>query len=142
MGANQAIESATVLLNELRGVWDKSEEEILPSKVFQAAFERYAERRKPRTGMIVQKAGITCRAQLGHDGSAAAVRQELPSLTDGDWLFRGFMGFSDSPVLAGVPLSCRGEFFNQAVELFQERFRARQSGELKVSNSGLFGIQA
>ncbi|KAJ5948876.1 hypothetical protein N7454_002183 [Penicillium verhagenii] len=142
MGANQAIESSATLLNELYPLLKKYEGRsgTMPQDILSTALENYVERRRPRAGGIAQKAGIICRAQLLHDGPAAAVRKELPSLTDGDWLFRGFMGLADSPVLDALPLSSRGEFFTQAVDQFWKRVRARQASDLKTSNSDLFGI--
>ncbi|CAI7641997.1 unnamed protein product [Penicillium viridicatum] len=141
MGANQAIESSATLLNELQGTFFKSDDGFLPQGLLTAALERYTANRKPRAGGIARKAGIICRAQLLHDGPAAAVRDELPCLTDGDWLFRGFMGLADSPVIAVLPLSSRGKFFGKAVEQFWNRVRARQNSGLNMTNSDLFGIE-
>lgn len=141
MGANQAIESSTVLLNELREIWSQSQSGQFSSTALRAAFERYAELRHPRTSMVVERAGMACRAQLGHDGPAAVIRRELTSLTDGDWLFRGFVGFADAPVLRGLPLSSKGKFYEQAVEQFQKRVKARLTGGRGISNSVLFGIE-
>ncbi|KAL2863145.1 FAD-dependent oxidoreductase [Aspergillus lucknowensis] len=141
MGANQAIESAAVLLNELRGVWSQPP----PSQhgALRAALERYSSLRKPRTHAVVQRAGMVCRAQMCHtNGPAAAIRDELPSLRDWDWLFRGFMGFAESPVLEGVPLSSKGLFYQQAVEQFQKRVRARQTGGEDISIAALMGMEA
>lgn len=135
MGANQAIESSAVLVNKLQTVWSDSAD-VVPSTTVAAALKGYAELRKPRTAMVVQKASVSCRAQLGHGGLARAVRHELPSLTDGDWLFRGFMGFSGAPVLAALPLSPRGEFYQRAVDQFQQRSESKG-----VSRSELFGIE-
>ncbi|KAJ5703184.1 hypothetical protein N7488_010732 [Penicillium malachiteum] len=58
MGGNQAIESSTVLINELREVLNSHEIGSLPSSALAAAFERYTNLRKPRASMIVQKAGV------------------------------------------------------------------------------------
>ncbi|KAJ5618272.1 hypothetical protein N7528_006915 [Penicillium herquei] len=141
MGGNQAIESSTVLINELREVLNSHEIGSLPSSALAAAFERYTHLRKPRASMIVQKAGAACRAQLYHDGAAAGIRKELPFLNDGDWLFRGFMGFSHAPTLDGLPLSSQGEFYQRATEQFQKRVLERQTGGRDVSNSALFDLE-
>ncbi|THC96949.1 hypothetical protein EYZ11_003557 [Aspergillus tanneri] len=141
MGANQAIESATVLLNELHSVLCGPSQGYMPHETLTAALKQYANSRKLRTAGIVQKAGITCRAQLAHDGPAAALRHELPSLTDGDWLFRGFMGLADAPVLAGIPLSQHGLLYQQAVDQFRKRVRARENEGLNISNMELFDTE-
>ncbi|GES66775.1 bikaverin cluster-monooxygenase [Aspergillus terreus] len=142
MGANQAIESSTVLLNELRGVWSRSPQHgLFPPTALRAALERYSELRMLRASTVVQRAGMICRAQLGHDGPAAFTREELPSLMDWDWLFRGFTSFADSPALAGLPLSSKGEFYQDAVERFQKRVRARQTGAESISIAALFGME-
>lgn len=144
MGANQAIESSAVLLNELRGIWSSgsSLHGLFPAPALRAALLRYSDLRQPRTRTVVQRAGMASRAQLGHDGPAASIRDELPSLMDWDWLFRGFMGFSESPVLDGLPLSSKGKFYQQSVEQFQKRVRARQNAAESISTAALFGMES
>ncbi len=102
MGANQAIEGAATLANELGPVLLGSH----PSSQHRAeelrlSLSRYTSKRQPRSEQIFQRAGIVCRAQLCHGSPAAAVLKELPTLTDGDWLFRGFMSFAGAPADRG-----------------------------------------
>ncbi|WEW61962.1 hypothetical protein PRK78_007462 [Emydomyces testavorans] len=92
VGANQAIESSAPLVNELEKVVRISPEGPLPRNALTAALSRYSEQRQKRTREIMQRAGMVCRVQVCHGGPAAAILEELPTLTDGDWLFRGFMG--------------------------------------------------
>jgi FAD dependent monooxygenase len=140
MGANQAMESAVVLVNELRGVLASSSDNSFHYDILRAALARYTEQRKGRTTQVQQKAGMICRAQLCHGGPAEAILKELPTLTDGDWLFRGFMGLADAPVLDDMPLSSRGLIYQQAVESLRKKAMARQKGELKATNLALFGL--
>lgn len=74
-------------------------------------------------------------------GPAAAVREELPTLSDGDWLFRGFMGLSESPVLHALPLSPRGKFYGEALEKFWKPVQTRQASGFKSSNLELFDLE-
>ncbi|KAM3547598.1 hypothetical protein MY1884_009509 [Beauveria asiatica] len=142
MGANQAIESAATLLNQLRGLFSSVDYTSSEQSHLSAALERYTEIRKPRATEIAQRAGMVCRAQLLHSGPAAAIRDELPTLNDGDWLFRGFMGMSDSPVIDTLPLSSRGNMFGEAMEKFWERVQARQGSNSKMSNMALFDLES
>lgn len=64
MGANQALESAVVLVNELQGVLAASSDKTLHRDGLRSALERFEEQRRGRTGEVIQKAGIICRAQL------------------------------------------------------------------------------
>ncbi|RGP80702.1 bikaverin cluster-monooxygenase [Fusarium longipes] len=140
MGANQAMESAVVLVNELRGVLALSSDNSFHSETLHNTLAQYAEQRKSRTIQVQQKAAMVCRAQLCHDGPAEAIVKELPTLTDGDWLFRGFMGLADAPVLDHIPLTSRGLMYQKAVESLRKRAIARQKGGLKISNLDLFGL--
>ncbi|CAJ0552559.1 Ff.00g006370.m01.CDS01 [Fusarium sp. VM40] len=140
MGANQAMESAVVLVNELRGVLASSSDNSFHHDILRAALARYTEQRKGRTTQVQQKAAMVCRAQLCHNGPAEAILKELPTLTDGDWLFRGFMGLADAPVLDDMPLSSRGLMYQKAVESLRNKAIARQKGELKATNLALFGL--
>lgn len=135
MGGNQAIESIALLLNEFGKALKISSDGKIPGNVLKVSLTRYSEQRQVRTTEVQKRAGIICRAQLRYDGQAAAVFQELPALTDADWLFRGFMGFSGAPVLDNIPLSIRGNFYNEALASFWQRFKTR-----KYSNSELFGL--
>jgi FAD dependent monooxygenase len=140
MGANQAMESAVVLVNELRGVLASSSDNSFQPDILRGALARYTEERKGRTTQVQQKAAMICRAQLCHSGPAEAIRKELPALTDGDWLFRGFMGLADAPVLDDVPLTSRGLMFQQAVKSLRKKAMDRQKGKLKATNMALFGL--
>lgn len=141
MGANQAIESSATLLNELGDIFSKKYSGSPQLELLSAALKRYAYIRKSRASEIVQRAGTVCRAQLLHSGPAAAVQEEVPSLTDGDWLFRGFMGLSEFPVLDALPLSPRGKFFGKALEKFWKRVRARQASSSQTSILELFDLE-
>ncbi|KAM5367380.1 hypothetical protein ACJZ2D_010025 [Fusarium nematophilum] len=141
MGANQAMESSVILANELRDVLAASADNQFHPEALKSALARYAERRTGRTTEVMQKAGMICRAQLCHSGPPEAVLKELPSLSDGDWLFRGFMGLADAPVLHGIPLTDRGRMYQQAVEALRTKAKARQREGLKLTNSALFGLE-
>jgi len=141
MGPNQAIESSATLLNELGDIFRKKDCGSPQPQLLSAALKRYAEIRKGRASEIVRRAGTVCRAQLLHSGPAAAVREELPTLNDGDWLFRGFMGLSESPVLHALPLSPRGKFYGEALEKFWKRVQTRQASGFKSSNLELFDLE-
>ncbi|KAB8068834.1 FAD/NAD(P)-binding domain-containing protein [Aspergillus leporis] len=136
MGANQAIESSAVLVNEIGRILQDSSDTASPRETLQTALRHYTVTRQPRTREISERAGIVCRAQLCHGGPAATVLQELPSLSDSDWLFRGFMGFSDAPVLEAIDLTARGQFYDRAIQGFWKRLKARQNED----NAALFDI--
>ncbi|KAF2650610.1 FAD/NAD(P)-binding domain-containing protein [Lophiostoma macrostomum CBS 122681] len=140
MGANQAMESSACLVNELQKVIKSSSGGHLDPASLRSALEDYANLRTPRTSMIQERAGISCRAQLRHGGPAAAVLRELPTLTDADWLFRGFASLLDAPVLDGFPLTARGKFLEEAMATFKRRSRTRAEGSLKCSNEQLVGL--
>ncbi|KAM0545989.1 hypothetical protein ACHAPJ_011101 [Fusarium lateritium] len=140
MGANQAMESAVALVNELREALVSPSSTTWDRDALVAALAQYTERRKSRTTQVKQKAGTVCRAQLCHSGPAEAILKELPTLTDGDWLFRGFMGFADAPVLDDIPLTIRGLKYQEAVDAIRNKAIARQKGEFKATNSALFGL--
>jgi hypothetical protein len=142
MGANQAMESSVSLVNELRKVLRDSHDGIFPRDALRSALARYSEQRRPRAGSAAQIAGLLCRSQMGHDGPAAAMRRELPSISDGDFLFRGFAGLSDAPVIDGIEPSSRGHYYNQEVRKFWQKVKARREGSLSITNSQLFGLAA
>lgn len=140
MGAIQAMESCAVLVNELstalRGSSNMSSTEVL-----KAALSRYTEKRMGRSSSFQKRAGVVCRALMRHDchnKDAAAVFQNLPVLSDFDWLFKEFMGFSGSPAFADIPQSARGAFYDQALTNFQQRVREREKGLLNCTNRELF----
>lgn len=131
-----AIESVALLLNEVGGILKSSPPgKKIPSNAMKVALARYSEQRRTRTTQIQKMAGMACRTQLLHEGPAAVEFQNLPNLTDGDWLFRAFMGFSNAPMLNDLPLSSRGDFYNEALASFWQRFKTG-----KYSNSELFGV--
>lgn len=140
MGANQAMESAVVLVNELQAVLASSSDNSFHYDTLRAALSRFTEQRKGRTTQVQQKAAMVCRAQLCHSGPAEAILKELPILTDGDWLFRGFMSLAGAPVLQDIPLTSRGLRYQQAVETLQKRVITRQKGETKITNMAALGL--
>ncbi len=140
MGANQAIEDSAVLVNELEKIVKAHPGGKLPREAVRAALVRFSERIE-RTGDAMRRAGMVCRAQLCHPGPAAAVLRELPALSDGDWLLRGFLAFSSAPVIDGLPLTARAQYYQRECEAFMQRFKARERGDLKLSNSVLMGIE-
>ncbi|KAH6654440.1 hypothetical protein BKA67DRAFT_565173 [Truncatella angustata] len=88
--------------------------------------------RIPRTTEIQKRASMTCRAQLRHEGPAAVQPQELPTLTDADWLFRGFMGLSDAQIFEGIPLSNQGVVLQRGNEQFQAKITRTEEWFLGV----------
>lgn len=154
MGGNQAIEGAAVLVNMLsetsifqqspspspRSGDDDHPVLMIPRDTLQTALARYTADRQPRAREIARRAGIVCRAQLCHGGPAAAVLQELPGLRDGDWLFRGFAGFADAPVLEMLEVTRRGRFYDWAIGDFRKKLAARQGGAGGGDNAALFDI--
>lgn len=143
MGAIQAMESCAVLVNELSTAL-KNSGSIKSSDVLKAALSRYTEKRIGRSTSFQKRAGVVCRALMRHDchnKDAAAVLQNLPVLSDFDWLFKEFMGFSGSPAFADIPQSARAAFFDQALTNFQQRVTEREKGFLNCTNSELFGSQ-
>jgi FAD dependent monooxygenase len=134
------MESSACLVNELQKAMQSSPNGNLAPTALRSALENYAKSRTPRTSMIQERAGISCRAQLRHGGPAAAVLRELPTLTDADWLFRLFAGLADACAFDGVPMTERGRVFEEAMATFQQRSRARAEGSLKCSNEQLVGM--
>lgn len=117
------------LVNEIARVLQNSSITASPCEPMQAALHRYTVARQVRTREISERAGIVCRAQLCYSGPAAAILKRLPSLSDSDWLFQGFLGFSDAPVLEAVEQTPKGQFYNLAVQSFKEGLKARQNRE-------------
>jgi FAD dependent monooxygenase len=132
-GGNQAMESVAVLLNELEKARSKGR---IQADLLEQALSRYSEQRKPRASKIQKMAGMICRTQMMPNGDAtSAAFQELPRLTDADWLFRGFMGFVGAPSLNGIPLTKKGKFFDEALSSFEQKFARHE-----LSNAELFGM--
>ncbi|KAM7190933.1 hypothetical protein V8F33_009166 [Rhypophila sp. PSN 637] len=130
-----SIEDAAVLVNEIQKTSSDHPEGRLGRAELRAAPERFTPARTYRTRQAVEKAGTICRAQLCHSSrAAAAVQEELPMLCDGDWLVRGFLGFSGAPFLEGVPLTARGRYYQEACQGFLENLAT------SVSNSILMGL--
>ncbi|THY13930.1 hypothetical protein D6D00_09988 [Aureobasidium pullulans] len=138
MGANQAMESSTVLVNKLQGVL-KADGPV-SGELLHKAISEYVEMRKPRTEAIKDKAAMVCRAQMCFDGPPTAMINELPSLTDGDWLFRGFAGLSGAPTIEGLAVTPRAKFYDQAIGRFWQKVKARGAGGVRGTNNDLFGL--
>lgn len=138
MGANQAMESSAVLVNKLHGVLKK--DGPVSRNLLHKAISEYVEIRKPRTQGIKDKAAMVCRAQMCFDGPPTAVINELPTLTDGDWLFRGFAGLSGAPTIEGLAMTPRAVFYDQALGKFWQKVKSRQSEGTWGTNNELFGI--
>lgn len=138
MGANQAIESSACLVNELQKAIQLSPNGKLEFAALRSALENYASLRVPRTSTIQQRAGTVYRAQLRHDGPAAAFLRELPTMTDSDWLLRGLMSMSEATMLEGIPLTTRGTFYRDAMETYpsmhRDQIRRKQSRFLSLSH--------
>lgn len=127
MGAMQAMESCVILVNEIGKVLDSSVDGKLQRESLKEALSRYVELRAPRSGAIQKRAGIVCRALLRHDGhnaDAEKLLNDLPNLTDADWLFKEFMGFLGAPALDSIPLSKRGKLFHNTLSAFQQALKA------------------
>lgn len=127
------MESVALLLNELEKVRTTGK---ISSEQLKLALSRYSDQRKPRASKIQKMAGMICRTQMMPHGEAtSAAYQELPRLTDADWLFRGYMGFLGAPALAGIPLTEAGKFYDKSMSSFQEKFVTH-----KFSNAELVGM--
>ncbi|KAK8105016.1 FAD-dependent monooxygenase [Apiospora kogelbergensis] len=136
-GGNQAMESVALLLNELGSVSGDGALKIPPADALRAALCRYSEQRRARTTKIQSLAGTICRTQMfPHGEQTAAAYQQLPTLSDADWLFRGMMGFLGAPCLNGIPLTERGKLFDETLASFQQRL----STEKYSSKEELVGI--
>jgi hypothetical protein len=142
MGANQAIESSVALVNELQKVLRDSQDGTFPRDALSSALARYYVQRRPRAGRNVEFSGLLCRAQMGHGGPAGVIRRDAQSASVGDLLFRGFTSYSEAPVIDGIEPSLRGQYFDQAIEEFRQKVKARSEGQLPVTNSQLFGLAA
>ncbi|KAI1074322.1 FAD-dependent monooxygenase [Whalleya microplaca] len=141
MGANQAIESSATLVNEICKVFGASTDGRILAAALGSALARYQELREPRASEAQKRAGILCRAQLCHTGQAETMLEELPILSDGDWLFRAFMGFSEASMIESIPSTERARFYDTAVKEFLKKTKARQAGVLEVSNNVLMGLE-
>jgi 2-polyprenyl-6-methoxyphenol hydroxylase-like FAD-dependent oxidoreductase len=134
-GASQAMESCALLLNELGDILKNSQGSKISGTDLKAAFARYSKQRAPRSTQVQELAGIVAAGQLLHRGVGGAVIKELPTLTDGDWMFRAFGGLPAAPVVNGIPLSTSGNLYNEALANFMQRFHSRQ-----YSNMEVFGL--
>jgi hypothetical protein len=75
-----------------------------------------------------------------HDGLADAVLKELPTLTDGEWSFRGFAGLSEAPVVNNLPRSSRAHQYEHTMAEFCEKMKDARISSPKLSNVEPFGI--
>lgn len=123
MGANQAIESAAALSNELLRIhqWDMCG--------ITAAVERYTQVRRARAAAATNMAGMICRAQLcchGYD----RISSSIPRLKFADWMIRALAGFREAAAAESLPQTKRGEYFDEKVGGFFERLEHRH-GQVK-----------
>ena len=119
MGANQAMESAAALANELQrinrlgGGWTMAN--------ITKAFERYTNVRRDRVAAIISRAGMICRAQLccpGHEQTVKAITK----LQFADWMAQGLAGFRGASVVESLPLTERGKYYDERVKAFFDHF--------------------
>jgi hypothetical protein len=118
MGANQAIESAAALSNELVRIQEWELGGIT------GALERYTQVRRARAAAATNMAGMICRAQLrchGYD----RIFSSIPGLKFADWMIRALAGFRGAAAVESLPQTKRGEYFDEKVGGFFERLEHR-----------------
>ncbi|RMJ29052.1 hypothetical protein PHISP_00132 [Aspergillus sp. HF37] len=118
MGANQAIESAAALSNELLRIhqWELGG--------ITGAIERYTQVRRGRAAAATNMAGMICRAQLcctGYDH----ISSSIPRLKFADWMVRALVGFRGAAMVESLPRTKRGQYFDEKMGRFFERLEHR-----------------
>lgn len=117
MGANQAMESAAALANELLELNDGQGDDGWTASNITIALEKYTQVRCNRVGIVISKAGAICRAQMlcpGHDHLVKA----LPKLGFADWMTQAFFSFRGASLIESLPLTERGKYYNDRLKLF------------------------
>ena len=115
-GANQAIESCAVLVNELRKAQEKSNGDHLSRDELRNVLERYSQQRLETAKVQLQRSQMVLQALFCFPGPPSGFRKALASMSDEDWLQRAFSGLAGAPVLDGFDLSERGHLYNKTCE--------------------------
>lgn len=119
MGANQAIESAAALANELQTLNQVDEGWTMANVT--VALEKYTQTRRDRVALVVSKAGAICRAQLccpGHDQLVKA----LPSLSFADWMTQSLLSFRGASRIQSLPMTERGKYHEERLKSFFDKW--------------------
>ncbi|RJE23607.1 hypothetical protein PHISCL_04063 [Aspergillus sclerotialis] len=119
MGANQAIESAAALANELQKLGQVNEG--WTTATIATALEKYTQARRDRVATVVSKAGAICRAQLccpGHDQLVKA----LPKLSFADWMTQSLFSFRGASRIESLPMTERGKYYEERLKSFFDKW--------------------
>ncbi|PWY72443.1 hypothetical protein BO94DRAFT_539122 [Aspergillus sclerotioniger CBS 115572] len=120
MGANQAIESAAVLVNEIMKAKNASNGK--PSrKSVHSALARYAEQRLRESAPAVERSRMICEALFCNEGPAIPKLRQALSLSDEELLPRVLGEFSRAPVLENLALSPRGIQYEEMATFLKQR---------------------
>ena len=130
MGANQAMESAASLANELLRTDEWTTQNIM------TAMERYTCGRRGRATGAMKKAAIICRAQLCCPGYENAVK-DISRLKFADWMVRGLVSLRGAAVVESLPLTEQGRYYEENVEKIFKRLGHHIGQAEKVEISGL-----
>lgn len=131
MGANQAIEGATVLVNEFRRALNKAPWERLSRDTLYSVLVRYTKQHFHRGAESVGKSALITRALFLWDGAPAGVRRRLETMSEEECLTNAFLGFSHAPVLEDIGLTPRGMLYERTTNLVREKASNAQTGSEK-----------
>lgn len=131
MGANQAIEGAAVLANELRRALNNAPDRRLSRETLYSVLARYTKQHFCRGAESVGKSALITRALFMCDGAPAGVRRRLETMTEEECLKSAFLGFSHAPVLDDIELTPRGRLYEKTTNWVRERATNGQIGTAK-----------
>lgn len=115
-GANQAIESCAVLMNEyVKTRKENGNSKTLPRGAIRSVLESYKEKRTKAAAVALQRSQLIAQALFCFPGQPTIMAKVMTSLSDEEWLGRAFMGLSDAPVLEHIDLTPRGELYAATV---------------------------
>ncbi|KAM0226569.1 hypothetical protein ACHAQD_000493 [Fusarium lateritium] len=124
-GANQAMESCTVLMNKLMEVYKSRDGASHES--FKVALANYAQAREQSAAMTMERSQMICNSLFCLQDPA--VLKDIMNLSEDEFLLRAFMGLSTAPALNNVELTARGQFYSTAVEAVKQEMKKRFNGK-------------
>ncbi|KAL3458169.1 hypothetical protein BJX64DRAFT_302133 [Aspergillus heterothallicus] len=127
MGANQAIGSAAVLINELFRLFSKTPTIPAPLEALQKSLNSYTEQRQEWVRQVIAAAGMGYRWQLSCGLSEAAKEKQVRTFTDAGWGRQVYQSFLNLPVVEALPLTERGHKCQQALRRFSQADECRRS---------------
>ena len=136
MGANQAIESVAILVNEIMKAENASSSNRRPSREsVHSALTRYAEQRIRESAPAVERSRTICEALFCNEGPAIPKLRQAFSLSDEELLSRVLAEFSRAPILENLALSPRGIQYEEMATSVKERtmeiaMATQQNGQL------------